>query len=121
MAKMQCLPLYSMLMALDNPIVDYMSLDIEGAEEAVLKTIPWDKVDIKVISLEIITAKLDDNAEGEHHNPYPTIFNLLTSHDYTLVRADWHTPDRKSIEAYFVKNDVAKTIDKKYWKPLEDE
>ena len=27
-----CLPLYSLLLALDNPTVHYFSLDIEGAE-----------------------------------------------------------------------------------------
>lgn len=44
---MQCFPLYSMLLAVGNPTVDYMSLDIEGAELAVLRSIPWDKVDIR--------------------------------------------------------------------------
>ena len=29
------------------------SLDIEGAEFPVLKTLPWDKVDIKVLLVEI--------------------------------------------------------------------
>ena len=29
----------------------FLSLDIEGAEFAVLKTVPWDKVDIQVIHL----------------------------------------------------------------------
>ena len=42
--EMQCLPLYSLLLALDNPTVHYFSLDIEGAEFPVLKSIPWDKV-----------------------------------------------------------------------------
>ena len=42
--KMQCLPLYTLLLALGNPTVHYFSLDIEGAEFPVLKTIPWDKV-----------------------------------------------------------------------------
>jgi len=50
--EMQCLPLYSILMAMDNPTVHYFSLDIEGAEFAVLKTIPWDLVDIQVLSVE---------------------------------------------------------------------
>ena len=44
--QVQCFPLYSVLMALDNPAVDYMSLDIEGAELPVLKTVPWDKVSL---------------------------------------------------------------------------
>lgn len=42
--KMQCLPLYTMLLALGNPTVHYFSLDIEGAEFPVLRTIPWEKV-----------------------------------------------------------------------------
>ena len=43
-----CLPLISILYAIGNPTVDYFSLDIEGVELDVLKTIPWDKVHIKV-------------------------------------------------------------------------
>ena len=43
-----CLPLYSILLSVGNPVVDYFSLDVEGAEMGILKSIPWDKVDIKV-------------------------------------------------------------------------
>ena len=43
-----CFPFHSILFAIGNPSVDYFSLDIEGVELAVLKTIPWNKVDIKV-------------------------------------------------------------------------
>ncbi|XP_023342585.1 uncharacterized protein LOC111712248 [Eurytemora carolleeae] len=50
--KMQCMPLYTILLALGNPTVHYISLDIEGAEFPVLKTIPWDKVDIQALSIE---------------------------------------------------------------------
>ena len=32
LVRLQCLPLYSMLLALDNPTVNVLSLDIEGAE-----------------------------------------------------------------------------------------
>ena len=80
--QVQCFPLYSVLQALDNPKVDYFSLDIEGAEYPVrcnskfstfdivksyqkvisvsvicilqvLKSVPWDKVDIRVLGVEI--------------------------------------------------------------------
>ena len=51
--KVQCFPLYSVLKALENPKIDYFSLDIEGAEYAVLKTLPWKHVDISVLSVEI--------------------------------------------------------------------
>ena len=46
--KVTCLPLYTILLAVGNPIVDFFSLDVEGAELEILKTIPWDKVHIKV-------------------------------------------------------------------------
>ena len=47
-----CLPFYSIILALGNPVVDYLSLDIEGTELPVLKTIPWHRVHIKVLSIE---------------------------------------------------------------------
>ena len=47
--KILCLPLYSILLALENPTVHFLSLDVEGSEFPILKTIPFDKVDIKVI------------------------------------------------------------------------
>ena len=46
--KALCLPFISIIQAIGNPSVDYFSLDIEGVELDVLKTIPWDRVDIKV-------------------------------------------------------------------------
>ncbi|ODM90268.1 Protein Star [Orchesella cincta] len=49
----QCFPLYSLLLAIGRTSVDYMSLDIEGAEFEILKTIPFDKVSFKVISVEV--------------------------------------------------------------------
>ena len=42
------MPLYSILLSLGNPTVDYFSLDVEGAEMGILESIPWDKVDIRV-------------------------------------------------------------------------
>ena len=35
-----------------NPTVDFLSLDTEGGELEVLETLPWDKVDIRAISVE---------------------------------------------------------------------
>lgn len=46
--NVQCFPLYTYLMALNVTIIDYFSLDVEGSELNVLKTIPFDKIDIKV-------------------------------------------------------------------------
>ncbi|XP_053374694.1 uncharacterized protein LOC128547057 isoform X2 [Mercenaria mercenaria] len=50
--EVQCFPLYSILMALNQTNIDYFSLDVEGAEEGVLDSIPWNKVDIRMMSIE---------------------------------------------------------------------
>jgi hypothetical protein len=44
----QCLPLWTYMLALNQTTIDYFSLDVEGNELDVLKTIPFDKLDIKV-------------------------------------------------------------------------
>ena len=41
-------------MAAGNPTIDYLSLDIEGAELKVLQTIPFSEVDIRVVSVEVL-------------------------------------------------------------------
>ncbi|ODM93917.1 Protein Star, partial [Orchesella cincta] len=72
--EVQCYPLYSVLSAIDKLTVDYFSLDIEGAELAVLKTIPFDKVSIKTISVEI-----NNNQEAE-------VTQLLQAHGYKKMK-----------------------------------
>ncbi len=46
--SVQCVPLYSLLLALNRTVVDFLSLDIEGSEMDVLGTIPFDKLIFKV-------------------------------------------------------------------------
>ena len=67
-------------------------------------------MDIRIISLEVTVAKLDEAAEGVHVNNWPQIQTFLKSKNYTLVRADWHTPEHICVEAYFVKNELAEKI-----------
>ena len=76
---MQCLPLYSLLLSLGNPTVDFLSLDIEGAEFQVLNNIPWDSVDIRAISVE--TEFAGEVMEGDRE----AIFRLLTDLGYTYL------------------------------------
>ena len=44
--------MYSILLALNQLTVDFFSLDIEGDELKVLMTIPFDKVNIKMMTVE---------------------------------------------------------------------
>jgi len=49
--NVQCFPFYTYLLALNVTVIDYFSLDVEGSELNVLKTIPFDKIDIRVSSV----------------------------------------------------------------------
>ena len=48
LVQVQCFPLYSILLAVGRTRVDFLSLNVEGAELQVLSTIPWHRIDIKV-------------------------------------------------------------------------
>lgn len=60
--EVQCFPLYSILLALNVTTVDFFSLDVEGLELQVLKTIPFNKLNIKMITAEFIHI----HGDGEH-------------------------------------------------------
>ena len=74
----QCFPIYSLLLALNNPTVDYFSLDVEGAELDVLLTIPWDKVDIKTLSVEVEHSDSKKIAQLMMKNHYKVYKRLAT-------------------------------------------
>ncbi|XP_076760564.1 uncharacterized protein LOC143429061 [Xylocopa sonorina] len=50
--SVQCFPFHHLMAALNVTTIDYFSLDIEGHELKVLKTIPFDKINIKTLSVE---------------------------------------------------------------------
>jgi len=72
--QLQCLPLFSILLALGNPQVDLMSLDVEGVELSVLKTLPWEKVNIKALLIEVV------------HSNHKAVTTLLQSKGYSLYK-----------------------------------
>ena len=49
----QCFPLYSILASIGLPHVDFLSLDIEGAEYHVLSEAPLDKLNIDLLLVEM--------------------------------------------------------------------
>ncbi|XP_045585023.2 uncharacterized protein [Procambarus clarkii] len=63
--KVQCFPLYSYLLALNVTSVQYLSLDVEGAEADILLSFPWEKANVTVWSIE--------------HRPYNSHFRDLYS------------------------------------------
>eukprot|EP01006_Ploeotia_vitrea_P033684 TRINITY_DN65621_c10_g6_i2.p2 TRINITY_DN65621_c10_g6~~TRINITY_DN65621_c10_g6_i2.p2 ORF type:complete len:262 (-),score=121.11 TRINITY_DN65621_c10_g6_i2:90-875(-) len=65
-----CFPLYDMLVAINERVVDFFSLDIEGAEYGVLESLPWNKVHIKAMFIE------------QHETE--KVKKLLAQHSYSL-------------------------------------
>ena len=89
---MQCFPLYSVLLALDNPIVDYFSLDVEGAELGILKTIPWDKVDIRVLTIEFNNRQEDkDKMMDFLRQKGYRLEQQIMEQDLVFVKNSWHS------------------------------
>jgi FkbM family methyltransferase len=46
--KVECYPLAFILAAANVDTLDFLSLDVQGAEMNILKTLPWDIIDIDV-------------------------------------------------------------------------
>uniref|UniRef100_A0A6A7FVM6 Protein Star n=1 Tax=Hirondellea gigas TaxID=1518452 RepID=A0A6A7FVM6_9CRUS len=95
LVNVQCFPLYSYLLALNTTTVDYFSLDVEGAEYKVLETIPWDKLDIKTLSVEYF-----HDAEGK-----VAIKQLLESKGYD-VYMEVTDPNNLANDFIFVKREL---------------
>ena len=96
---MQCIPLTSIIKALGNPTIDYLSLDIEGAELQVLESISFHDVDIKVISVEV--AKLGKIFDGTYTN----FKHLMKRNGYALYKT-------LEFDEIYVKNDFIHSINK---------
>ena len=97
--EMQCLPLTSIIKAMGNPTIDYLSLDIEGAEFPVLQSIAFDEVDISVISIEV-------NHVGQ-------IFDGRKANLDTLMRRNGYEFYKSvEIDDIWVKQDFLSSIDK---------
>jgi hypothetical protein len=81
-----CFSLYTILKAINVSRVDYFSLDIEGGEWDVIKSLPYDKIDIRSFSIEYAA------------NPSTTGFikSKLTDNGYNLFKQD-------HIDLYYLK------------------
>ncbi|XP_043196494.1 uncharacterized protein LOC122367465 [Amphibalanus amphitrite] len=94
--EVDCFPLHALLLALDVRRVDYFSLDVEGAELDVLRTVPFDRIDIRTLSVEFAHT----SGGGK-----PALRAFMESKGYTVIREvkqkDWTAND-----FIFVKNDT---------------
>ena len=93
--KVQCFPLQAVLKAMDLPKVQYFSLDIEGAEYDVLKTIDFNVVDFSVFSIEIEDD--NDNVMRLNSGSNEDLHKYLKQNGYDYI-------DRVGRDNFFVKN-----------------
>ena len=63
--KVQCFPLYTMLKSLDRTRVDYLSLEVSGAELPVLKSIPMEDLLIHIISVKFAIHDAEGHLDQE--------------------------------------------------------
>ena len=93
---MQCFPVFSLLLAMGNPAVDLFSLDVEGSEFQILKSIPWDKVNIRVLLIEVVhlgklfggsLAELNSFLEEKGYRLYKSveIDNIYIRNDFQVI------------------------------------
>lgn len=123
--RLQCFPLYSILLALGNPVVDYFSLDVEGTEIAILQTIPWDKASfLKILQtsrLNHVLSQVNIKVVGIEINHLGQIFpgnftdleNLMTANGYELL-------GYAKIDAFFIRKDVKIKANKKKSKKIKE-
>ena len=88
--RVQCIPFYSLILAMGNPRIDYFSLDVEGAELAVLRTIPWKILDIQTLSVEVAHSDKRLIKKFMVKQGYRILSRLKA--DYIFVKGDQH-PD----------------------------
>ena len=72
--EVYCFPFYSLMLALNVSHIDYFSLDVEGHELRVLKTIPFDRIDISVLTVEYL------------HGNKQAIIKFMTNKGYVLTK-----------------------------------
>lgn len=74
--RVKCFPFYSLLLAMNVTNIDYFCLESNGTELQVLETIPFEKVQIEVIDVHLLSNETE----------YPTIKKFLANKNYNFMR-----------------------------------
>ncbi|XP_066956178.1 protein Star-like isoform X3 [Macrobrachium rosenbergii] len=83
---MQCLPLASYFLALNVKTLDFLSLDIQGFEADILRSIPYDKVKVRVMAVEYYY--VEDDGRLSMSKVDPKLVRFMESKGYVLVDFD---------------------------------
>ena len=89
-----CFPLESLLLALNRTHIDYFSLDVEGFELDILRSLPFNRLQIDVIS-----------AEYKHvHKPRSVFKRLLSRHGYAFYATVLPFKDYVFVKKHLLQN-----------------
>lgn len=70
-----CIPLYSIILATKMKTIDLLSINVKGKELNILHSIPFDKVDVSVITIK----------EQTGYQPETDIIKYMKSHGYRAI------------------------------------
>ncbi|XP_054288058.1 uncharacterized protein LOC129003784 [Macrosteles quadrilineatus] len=76
MVQVVCYPFYTFILAMNIKKIDYFSLSVAGHEMEILETIPFDRVDIGFVSVNVSYSR--GGSRG--------VTNFMTRHGYELVK-----------------------------------
>ena len=84
----ECFPLTSILFSLNRTSVDFLSLDVEGVELDILKTIPFNIIDIEVLTVEYRHAKHGKKSVKDfmEMQGYEVLMTIPEALDYVFIK-----------------------------------
>lgn len=74
--RVKCFPFYSLLLAMNITAVDFFILESGGTELQVLQTIPFERVKIEIIDVQLLTSDLEKD----------TIKKFLATKNYVFLK-----------------------------------
>ena len=85
-STVQCFPLVSYLLALNVSTVDLLSLDVQGAEKGILENVPWSRLVVRVVVVEVVHHSVFDEAFVEYMERQNFTLVYFRGEDYVFVR-----------------------------------
>ncbi|XP_053663160.1 protein Star [Anopheles marshallii] len=85
--RVKCFPVYTLMLAVNRTSIDLLSLGCHGQELQILQTIPFDRVNIKVISIHLVHYYEEDEMIIDVDEYVQSIGRFLMSKSYKLVRS----------------------------------
>lgn len=83
--RVKCFALYTLMLASNHTEIDLLSLSLHGLELQILKTLPFDRVRINVVSLHF------GNGEEQRANYIQTATRFLTAKGFKLMKVVGHS------------------------------